>query len=108
MKEFALVSQNNPDIGFGLRIKDDSQIEEAKRLAKIGYAAWSLATDPKYFEEEYGTEYFTAADVESFYGLGYQEPAEMLLDKAGIEYEFTECFNPDDEDEIIQDDVVWY
>lgn len=107
-KEFALVSRNNLDIGFGLRIMDDKRIDEAKHLALIGYAAWSLATDPEYFEEEYGSEYFTKEDVESFYGFGYQEPIEILLERFGIEHEFIDCFDADDEDIIIQHEVIWY
>lgn len=107
MKEFALVSNTNSDIGFGLRIKDDEMYEEAKRLAQIGYAAWSDATDPDYFVEKYGEKYFTKGDVESFYWMGYQEPTDMILDRYGIEHEFVECFDKESKS-IIQDDVIWY
>lgn len=106
MKEFAIISQMNTDIGFGLRIKDDSRYDEAKKLAEIGFDAWNYATDPEEFEKRYGREYFTADDVAWFYNIPYTEPTEMLLDRFGIECEFVDCF--DDENEIIQDDVIWY
>lgn len=106
MNEFAVVSDTNPDIGFGLRIKDGSKIPLAKQLAKIGYAAWTRATDSEHWEDDYGTEYFTEDAVEGFYNAGYQEPADILLDKFGIEHEFVTCF--DEDGEVIQDDVIWY
>ena len=90
------------ECNFGIMFKNESKLDEIKKLAKAGLGAWYQAAN-----DDYENEYFTADEIEGFYNSGYAEPTEELLEKFNIEAEIVDLdFNSNDE--AICDAVVWY
>lgn len=90
MRIFAIQGNTNYDMGFAVIVKNDEDYDRAKKLALIGWDAWWYATNPEDWENN---EYFSKEDVESFYDMGYVEPASILLDRESISYEIKTCFD---------------
>ena len=76
MKRVVILWDEMNDMGFGVEVAEEN-LEKAKELVEKGYGDW--------FDLENHPEYD---------GLGYAEPAEFLLQDAGIEYRLL------DDDEI--------
>lgn len=96
----AVVDQNDCD--YGIILNDTSRLEEVKKLALAGHAAWYQATN-----DDFENEYFDEETIESFYCVGYAEPAEELFKRNRIEYEIVDL-EYDDDGEPICDDLVSY
>jgi len=92
----AIIDGAGNDLSFVLNVPYED-IELTKKLGVEGLLAWYCASHPEDWEDD---EYFTRDDVESFYDLGYAEPAMMLLDKHGIKYTL-EDVEYDEKDEIV-------
>lgn len=78
----AIIDGGGNDLDFVLDVALED-IELTKRLGVKGLLAWYCASHPEDWKDD---EDFTRDDVDSFYGLGYAEPAMMLLEKHGIAY----------------------
>lgn len=88
-RAFVIWSSMN-EIGFGVCVAE-KDYEKAKELAEEGFSRWNNT-------EEYP----------EYYGSGLAEPAEELMDEAGIEYEILDV--PEEEEEFPDwcEEVVWF
>ena len=89
------------DCDFTIVISDDSQRDKAIECIEKGISAWYSAIYPN----EYEGDAFTKDEVKDFYWLGYAEPAEILLQREGIEFESVES-EYDDAGNLIADVIV--
>ena len=91
MKIICVTSTN--DLSFEILIKNDNQLGTAIKAVQEGWDAWNAATNP----DDWEGKYFNKDDVESFYNIGFTEPAQILLDRLNIEYECISCYDDDGE-----------
>lgn len=75
MKAFAVVSDENPGIGFVVKVKDEKDYDRAKRIALHGFERWN---NPEFYPE---CAY-----------CGYSEPSKYLLDEVGIPCEIDDYY----------------
>jgi uncharacterized membrane protein len=75
----------------------------AMKCGVKGLDAWYCASHPEDWDDD--DECFSREDVDSFYDLGYAEPAEILLKKYGVEYTLLDP-EYDENDEVICDDYI--
>lgn len=91
MKTFAVYNSCDPDAGMIITVSNKNY-KKAVKLCKIGLEAWFCISYPDYLEEYFGEDY------EWIEFAGWAEPAEHLMEKAGIKYtledgNWDDCFD---------------
>lgn len=89
------------DLTFVLEV-EEKDADIAMKCGAKGLDAWYCASHPEDWEND---EYFTQEDVDSFYDLGYAEPAEMLLERYCVSYKLLDP-EYDEDDNLICDAYV--
>ncbi len=100
----AIIDVQN-DCSFAIKFANEAERERVEDYMQEGLRAWFCAAhDPV----DYNGKYWKNEDVERFYGAGYVEPTEELLNEAGIEFELVDIEYDEDENISNADGVIYY